>query len=316
MSNFILRSLKKTKLRLFLFFLLVALIFWVLTKFSREYTAAVEAHIAYISLPENVSIASNNKRIISFEVTANGFDFLFYKFKQPQINVSVLKYYNEGETQLIVSKEDLIGLISNQLTKNLSVQNLSVNQLTINLDELVSKKVKVKLKVDVSFKDGFKAIDSFRLKPDSITISGPSELIKKIKFVETQTYAQKDIDKSINDKIALAGMKDTKINFNQKEVVLKLEVAEFSQQEISIPIDIINVPPSKSIKIIPQNITVVFDVSLKYFNEINENSFRVVCDFNDRNSEENFMVPKLTQSPEFVRNATLNLNKIDFLIFK
>lgn len=316
MSNVIVRNLKKTKLRLFFFFLLIAVVFWVLTKFSREYTAAVEAQINYISVPENVSLSPENKRNITFEVTANGFDFLFYQFNQPEISVSVLKYYDENKTKLFVSKEDLVGLISNQITKNLSVQNLSVNELNIYLDKLISKKVPVKVKTDFGYKNGFKVIDSIKIKPDSITISGPSEIIKSTKFIETKLLSLQDINKSFSSKVSLKQQDNTELKYSPNEVIVSVKVDEFSQQEVTIPIDVINLPPSKSIKIIPQNITITFDVSLRDFGDILDTSFKVVCDFNERNSEENFMTPKLVQKPDKVRNVVLDANKIDFLLFK
>ncbi len=316
MSNIFIRNFKKTKIRVFLFFLFIAIIFWVLTKFSREYTAAVEAQIDYTSIPENVTLSPQNKRTISFEVTANGFDFLIYQFNKPHISVSVLKYYDEGKTKLYISKDELIGMIATQLTKSLSVQNLSVNELTIYLDKLISKKVPVQLKSDLGFKNGFKVIDSIRIKPDSITISGPSEVIKNTKMVETKVFALQDIDKSFSSKAKILKYEDKALTYSPDEVLVSVMVDEFSQQEVTVPIIVINLPPSKSIKIIPQNITVTFDVSLKNFSDILDKSFRVVCDFNERNSDENFMTPKLVQQPKEIRNAELSSKKIDFLLFK
>ena len=65
MSKGFFKKHKNLKVKRFLFFLLLAAIFWVLTKFSREFTATMVAKIQYENVPENAALSEGNLK--SFE---------------------------------------------------------------------------------------------------------------------------------------------------------------------------------------------------------------------------------------------------------
>ena len=67
---------KTSKVKSFFFFLLIAILFWGLTKLSRQYTASVDTSIMYTNIPSQMMLDDGNAESISFEITANGFEFL------------------------------------------------------------------------------------------------------------------------------------------------------------------------------------------------------------------------------------------------
>ncbi|GHC54559.1 hypothetical protein [Ulvibacter litoralis] len=306
---------KNTKLKGFLFFLALATVFWILTKFSRQYTATTTAGIEYVNIPEATLISESNLKEISFDLTANGFEFLFFNLKSPTVQVDISKYYTSEETQVIIPKAELIKLISKYLNANIAVRNPSVEALTVKLDAIVSKKVPVIAKTDFSYKDGFKLLDSVVISPDSIVVSGPSKELENVHVVTTKMVSEKNIDKSVVYSVAIEN-EQSKLVMQPKEVSLSLKIAEFSQKEMVLPITVVNVPEETVIKLIPNVISVSFDVSVEDFRVITENDFELVCDYSERNTEENFMIPRITKSPKGVTNIEYETKKIDFLIFK
>jgi hypothetical protein len=59
-----------------------------------------------------------------------------------------------------------------------------------------------------------------------------------------------------------------------------------------------------------------FSVPVEDFIGITEKDFIIVCDYSERNSEENFMIPKIVESPKQAINIEFDLKKIDYLLFK
>jgi len=307
---------KSTKLKAFFFFLVLATFFWALTKFSRQYTATAEASVYYVNIPDNTLITDDNLKEITFDLATNGFEFLFYKLKRPRIDIDVRRYYSEGVSQVIVSENELIKLISARLKTNLAVRNLSVNEISIKLDGIVSKKIPVRIKTNLRFKDGFRPLDSLVATPDSIIVSGPSLFLETIEFSETKVITQDNVDKSILRTVTLKTFENKEVSFKPKEVSISLQVAEFSQKQINLPIELLNIPEGVIVKLIPNFMTLTFDAPLDDFRKINENDFKIVCDYNERNEEENFMIPRLVQSSANVINIDFDSKKIDYLIFK
>ncbi len=316
MAKSIFKNNKNSKVKRFLFFLLVATIFWVLTKFSREFTATMQAKIHYENIPETAALSEKNIHNISFDLTANGFEILFYKFKNLTIDVPVATYYTKEKEGFTISKNDLLRMVASNFNRNLVVKNLSIEQLNVHLDPIILKKVRVIAMTNITFKNGFKAVDSIKTFPDSVTISGPSGSLKKITTIDTDLISLKDVEKDISEMVKIPRPTNEVISVNPNKVEVKLAVAEFSQGKFTLPVDVINLPPDVEIKLVPQVVTISFDVSVADFAKISKENFRVVCDYSKRNVDENFMLPFLEKKPQNIINVMFEPKKIDFFIFK
>ena len=110
--------------------------------------------------------------------------------------------------------------------------------------------------------------------------------------------------------------RDTSISYSQQSVDLEIFVKEFTQKTMSIPILVNNLPEDISIKLIPKNATITFDVSMEEFNKILASDFEIVCDFDKKNDQENYMIPHLFNQPESIMHIEFQENKINYLIFK
>ena len=307
---------KNSKVKLFLFFLFLAIIFWILTKFSRDFTSVVEASVNYKNIPETAALSKNNIHQITFDLTANGFELMFYKLKKPSLSIDVDAYFSEDTDGFKISKNELIRLIAGNFNRSVNVKNLSIEELYVQLDAIVLKKVKVVAQTDIVFKKGFKAVDSIKIVPDSVSISGPLGSLKDISVINTELIVAKDIDKDFSEKVKIASLGNEIVAISPEKVMVSLAVSEFSQGKMAVPVELINVPPSISIKLIPETVTVSFDISVLDFAAVVKEDFRVVCDFSKQNNEENFMLPDLLKKPKGAVNVEFNPKKIDFLIFK
>lgn len=304
------------KIKKFLFFLFLAILFWVLTKFSREYTATVDATIIYKSIPNETLLTENNPEELSFDLTTNGFEFLYYKLKNPTVTIQISDYYQKGNKTVTLSDAQLTSLISSQLDKNLTVKNVSIDTLKINLELLVSKKVPVFSKAEIDYREGFMSLETLQIKPDSVQVSGPLEVINAIDSIPTISKKYTGIDSNFSETIKIETPDATSVSITPETVSISLNVQEFTQKEITLPIQIINLPPETIVKLIPKVTKVTFNVPIKSYNTISEKDFRITCDFSKRNRTENFMLIQFSKKPDGIRDIELKDKKIDFLIFK
>ena len=307
---------RTSKIKSFLFFLLLALVFWILTKFSEESRAIVNSNLAFTNLPASVSISPKTANEIAFDISANGFQLLSYKLKAPTIDIDVSRYYKEGDTVVLISDSELSKIISAQLDNNTRVTNLSLDELNVHLDVIVSKKVPVHLVSEFTFKEGYKLVGSVVLKPDSIIVSGPSADVEKVGGISTETYIKKNISENTNGSVGLLFPENTLLSLSESTITLQMEVEEFTQKRITLPVEVINVPADVKIKLMTESVMISFDVSVSRFNDISERDFRIVCDYATKSSKEPIMVPKLMEQPEGLHHIEWSTKKIEYLIFK
>ena len=316
MSQTLKNKVQKGKVKMFLFFLAVASVLWFLSKFSKEFTATVEAEIHYINLPKKVLLSENNFKKVSFDLTTSGFDFLYYKINDPVVTIDLSNYYKKENKDIVIPKSDFIKLITTQLKKNIAVRNVSINTMVIHLEKLASKKVKVLLSEEIQFEKGYKSLKGFEIVPDSIEISGPLEIIDTIKNVETELVKLKSVKENISKQLKLIIPNENNITFSHDKVDLIIKIEEFTQKTVSLPIIVKNLPNKINLKTIPEIMELTFDVSMNRFNAISEKDFTIICDYNKRNEEGNFMIPQLLKQPDSILNIEFQVSKIDYLIFK
>jgi hypothetical protein len=309
-------QIKKGKINGFLFFLLISSVFWFLTKFSKEYTASVSSNITYSDLPTNTVLSTTNDSGLSFDLTANGFEFLFFKIKKPIIQINLNKYYNQGNNNVIISDVELRRIITSQLNSNLLVKNVSKQELIIRLNEIISKKVKISPQLDITYQDGFKATAGLKIIPDSIQISGPEEILNEIHTISTKLLKLENVNSSISESIEIYAIDNKDIIVRQENIKLEIEVDEFTQKKLIIPIEIINNDNENTLKITPEVSGITFDVSVSDFKLLTENDFQLVCDYSEKREEDNVIMLKLIKQPTNIFNVELEHKKVNFLIFK
>ncbi len=304
------------KIKTFLLFLGVACVIWVLTKFSKEYTATINGDIVYSNLPENTVIGEGNPQDFSFEVTAVGFKFLQYQLNKPRIIIPLNNFAVDESDRVVLESRDLNRLVSSELGNDVSISNLSLSQLNISLDRVGSKRVPVVANTNILFREGFKTIYGPVLSPDSVNIFAPNNILSGIDSIPTTLVSLTDVHQMVEVNVKLELPDDENFNVEPKQVELQLDVTEFTQKTVSVPIEVINIPTGTTVKIIPEVLMISFDVAMERFNDIYDSDFKVVCDFNNKNNEENFMLVELRNQPEGIFHIEFSEKKIDYLIFK
>jgi len=188
--------------------------------------------------------------------------------------------------------------------------------LWVGLDPIVTKKVAIEFISEIEYKEGYKSLGIVTLSPDSVDVSGPSEVVDNISSVITESFVKKDVSETINGTLRLQNPNNSILVLSNETTELQLIVEEFTQKRLKLHVEVTNVPGDIELKLIPESIDVSFEVSLSEFNSISEKDFRIVCNYATRSSEENFMIPKLLIIPDGLYHIELETKKIEYLIFK
>ena len=305
-----------SKLKAFIVFLFLASVFWMLTKFSKQDVASVGATISYVNIPQGYMLDENTIQDFSFNVNATRFEFLGYVFKKLSIKIDVGAYFNETTKTARVDGAALEKLILNQVVDDGFVTQLSLPELMISLEQLSFKKVPVLGQVSISYDVGFDALGPLQIKPDSVTITGSKQLLDTIFSVTTTPLQLFDISASLKQAISVESIPNSTATISPKAVTISQNVSEFSQKILMVPVTMINQPSQGNFKLLPASIRVAFNVPIARFNEITLEDFTIICDYNTRNIEDNFLIPVVQQMPINITGVEMETKKIDLLIFK
>lgn len=316
MAKGIFKTFSNIKVKRFLFFLVLASILWILTKFGKDFTSSIVASINYENLPETAVLADSVPQEIKFDLTANGFEILFHKFKKPVMNIDVSEFYIKNKNEFAVAQQDMIRGLEGNFNKSMEIKNLTPDPLVVDLEPIIRKKVVVIANKEIEFRKGFAGVGDYKIEPNTIHISGPKVKLETIDTVFTEKLSLKKVDSDISEVLEIKSPADEIVLIEPSEVQFDWAVDEFSEGKFTIPVEVINLPPGQELKLRPQQISVTFLTGIETFSEVSKDHFRVVCDYSKRNDKEGFLVPELVKKPKEAVNVSLKPKKIEYLIFK
>jgi len=307
---------KNPKLKAFFFFLLLASVFWVLTKFSKQDTATFNSSISYRNAPQGNVFSDKNSKTISYTVSANKFELLYLYLKSPTIHIDLASMNKATSQNVVLSETELSALLQKQIRSSAVIKNTSPKQLEIIMDVVNFKKIPVQLIADITYKNGFQKVEEIQIVPDSVTVTGAKKYIDAMQTIKTETLTLNEVEDVVTTKLRLKALDTSMMVIKPKNVSVTIKVEEFSQKEITVPITIINSPEDGTIKLLPKEIKLTFNAPVSLFNDISVSDFKIVCDYKNRNKEDNFMVPEITEMPKGIIDLEMETKKIDILLFK
>ena len=306
------KFLNKKKFRFFFPFVLISLTFWIITKLSNTYNSSITFNITLTDIPDFIIPKNTGSLILNADIIGSGVQLLLYKFINDEIIISL----KDGDFSSDLAHIDLLGQqfsIQQQLFQNTTVNQFQPSILTFEFDRLIRKKIPILPLMDINYKLGFERFGDWVTKPDSVWVSGPSNIMDTLTYLPTENFKKNKVDKHINERLRLREIPQLKFDFSYVKVTAL--VNRFTEKTLETFVNIKNLPDSLIIKLFPQSVQTTFIVLIDNIEEIKSSDFLFYCDFNDtKNGISNSLNVKLDNHPQGVRNIRWSPSKLDYLI--
>jgi len=203
---------------------------------------------------------------------------LNYEFKKRVLDYSLTEIERKGGSMYFSETRSNTNYLQAQLSAETVVLNVEPDTLFFDLGVKRSKKVPVVSQMNFKFKTGYSFVGDVTLSPAEISISGPEKVIDTINIVYTSKDELNEILESFEDTVSLENPSEV-IVLSEETVTAKGEVDKITDGSYTLPFKVINLPKNVIISTYPKEVKVVYQVALKDYNKIPENSFRIQCDY-------------------------------------
>ncbi|MGM1056986.1 MAG: CdaR family protein [Bacteroidota bacterium] len=305
--------MKKGPLKTFLFFLAFSAFVWIFVQFSKQYSEVVGFPITYVNVPKDKIILSDSPKSLELRLRDNGINIAFRKIFPKKLVIDISETTEDGN-KLVYDLEKQKQAILTQLNIDYDDVNFLQEDLTINFEQRTVKRLPIVPEIDLSFSVGYSALEGIKLEPDSVTISGPENILDTLQKVHTRSLKINNISKDVQGTIKLNTSNLEKLNFYRKEVEYSLRTDKFTEGKAVVPVELINVPENLNVVIFPKEVTVFYQVSLQQFDKIKPSGFKVVADFKKASNGDGYLLAQIAKKPQLVNNVRLNEQKIQFII--
>jgi len=308
-------KISKKKIAIFSVFVFVATIFWFLDALNRVYTTKVEYPVEFYNFPKDVLVSSDYPDILLVTIKANGFDIIRKMNISDTLEIDIEKFSIKDKTdksKLILSLNKISEYLFYE-AHNIDIISIKPETVEFKTVKVSSKEVPVKLKLNYSTSNLYMQSGEIELSPKSIIISGEDKTLSKISFIETVEANYENLEDTLRTNIKLS--KILNVNFSQESILFVLPIEKYTENEIKVPVSIINCPENMNMKTFPNEVKLTYKVSLSRYNTLSVNNFKVVADYTEikaKNTEK--IQAKLIEHPKHIESIKIFPEFLEYLI--
>lgn len=254
------------------------MLFWFAVVTENEYSYELEIPIIVSNLLPTKTLASTLPASARVRFEGRGKALLTLLFtRDAYLELDLATARNSFETDL---KPDMVHVPRRNLTVT-ARQVLSPNTIALKISNLQSREVPIVAVSEVSTIAGYTVVGGVRVVPDSLVLSGPEELLRKIKAVHTKPLRAKEAGKSFSAPLELETFPDStwiRLSFNQVEATVEVQkIIELDLQEI--PVRVKNGPAHLKVTVVPSTLALTVEGGEKLLLNLKREEVNAFIDF-------------------------------------
>ena len=323
-SDFFNKIRKKLDKNFFIFviFLFLSGLFWLLNELSRESIADISYPVKYINLPGNKMLANEVPKRLSLKLQAPGYTLLRFKLSSGLIplNLDMESYFlrqlpGMNSSAYYLLTRELRGRFERRLSSNITIIDIQPDSLFFKFDSIIHKRVPVIPEVEYTMARQFMLKAEFQTLPDSIVVSGPGLILDTLKAVSTVRMIYNDLNASVDEEVELIPV--PRIELSEERVFLSAQVEQFTEANLKVPIETINVPDSLVLKTFPSQASISCIAGLSEYDKISSYVFQLEVDYLEiSQSLGGKLKINIASAPDFVRSVRIYPIYVEFIIEK
>lgn len=298
----------------FLFFLVLAFVFWLMLFFRRENVEnTYKIPLKYANIPNDVVFDNPLPQHIEVRVSGKGSDIFMYSLERKD-SLVVNVEENLGRKVNTIQGQELMQLIRSVFPSSLNTRISAYYPPMISLatSKLEKKELTVKLDGEIATSRANLVADSAIFIPETVIAYGSGKSLAKLEKAVTEYTVFNNLKATSQLKIKIKAVDGVKFVPDQVEIYIPIN--EFTERTFEVPIKCRNLPSGMDAKFFPSRVNVSFSATLEEYKKIAPEDFEIKLDYNKFKSNENGRVDlELTEKPSSVRNVRISPSSVEFL---
>lgn len=310
-----LSATERRRLSAFFTCLVLAILAWIFTTFSSTFKYSVKVALSYKNAPQKKAFHALQADTVNATLQGTGWQMLFSKMSAENRVVTIdLDDLNSKDYVVLASQ---LKNINDKKEFDQQIISFDPDTLYFDFSGRKVKKVPVKLLSGISFQRQFSQSGNITINPPEVTISGPDNVIDRIKYWPTDSLLVDSVDETVRTTVNLQAVREGNVSIYPKSVQVRVPVDEYTEKTLQIPVKLINNHEFYNVKIFPQKVSVTFTTSLNRYPEMDEDFFEASADLDLWRERGYSTLPvKLSRVPAFCKIVKIEPQNIDFIIRK
>lgn len=296
----------------FLFFVLLAAVFWVFQAANDIYEQELEVPLEVVNVPSNVVITSEFPSYVKVRVRNKGialFPYVYGRQSLPKAVVDFNEYrHNNGHVRILTS--DIVKPIIT--ARNFTFLGVSPDTLELYYNYGESKRVPVRWQGEIQTREGY-SVGDIALSSESVVVYASREVLDTITAAWLQPTTITDVADTIS--ITRPIQKVRGARFSPGSVKVTLLTDRIVEKSVEVPVHGVNFPAGKKLQTFPAMVNITFQVGMNRYREVSADDFILVVNYEDLlQAEGNRCHLSLKSTPQGTSQVKIEPNDVEFII--
>jgi YbbR domain-containing protein len=306
----------RKRVLLFSVFLLISASIWLLNALSKNYTSVIEYPLVYNDFPEGKVFVGELPGHLDLQINAHGYALLRYRmFRKPvpisfKVSAFNLNRRQDSSSAYILTRY-LKDQIARQLPAELQLLEIKPDTLHFRFAEKVTRMVKIKPNFEYSIDKQFTIKDEIKLVPDMVEVTGPDLILDTLAYVYTEKHLLGELTRDYSDKVRLK--READLQYSISRVNCSIELERFTELQVTVPVEVLNLPDSILLKTFPSIIKLNCRVGLSKYERIETYPFRAVVDYEKINEGVTSLNVSIQNLPSYLLGYEFSPKTVEFL---
>jgi len=308
-------SLKKRKVKIFLVFLFCSTSAWFISNLSESYISNTTFDLDYTNSSDDLMLVNSSQDKIKVKLEAVGFQFLGFNLKKKNVAIDLSAVAKEGR-QYYLPYQNYKTQIEKQLPSSMRLMDIEKDTLFFDFQEVISKEVPVEPQLQLRLEQNYLLDGKLEITPSIIIIKGPRNEVDTIANVKSSRIELTDLTSDFSHEATISipnGLRYT--TFSETSVTVAGKVSRFSEKLIVIKVKVANLPSGTSLKMFPDEVSVLCKGTINTLKNLKPSDFEVVADFDKKkNNQSKRITLLLNKKPEKLSSVILQETDIEYIL--
>ncbi|HSW54222.1 MAG TPA: hypothetical protein VLH59_03970 [Ignavibacteriaceae bacterium] len=295
----------RKKLNIFIASVIFAIILWGSISLSDIFYTNVDVKLTLTNFPQGYTTGSTLPEKIQLRVKGQGWRLVSINVG-PETEFKVSVGGDSGRQNINLYNY----LESNRwLLSDVEIINILPDSIRFFVERIISKKLPVISGLELEYKTGYGLASDIIFKPDSVVVSGPFSILKKMREIKTTDKSLSPLDSRTETEVDLPRMNGFVYNINLIEVILDIQRIVDKQFD-NIEVNVLDIPPSKEVVLLPNKIGFNVRGGIEILGKLKPDQFRAFIRYQSLVQDTTGSVIPILELP---KNVTLQFVKPDRL---
>ena len=288
---------------------LFSVVLWVFVSFSEDYSTNITVPIEFTDFKDDYTIQFQSARETS--LTLQGKGWALAQITMGPKNIFEISTDSKTGKQQIQVRDELSH--NPWLTSSVQVTRVNPPQVEYTMERINYKSIPIVPNISIGTKENYGLVSEVTTKPDSVRISGPKSIVKKLNAVITKSIVFDELDDKVVLKVDLEPVNH--ITFENNSCTINFDIQKIVDKNFKdITVEVIDLPPSRELLLFPSKINVTLRGGIKKLGTLNQDEIRAYVKFQQAFTDTLGIVVPTIEIPGYTKTTNIEPKNLEYII--